>query len=134
MAHRNFDAGRTRVDTKVKGPSFVLADQEFTCLPKMPAGGMQRIALAVRVNANGDQVYDAPNVIRFITDALIERRWIEAEKADPENPEDPGGKWEAADDRERFRAVCEGTTDIIDIEELGGVMEWIIEEYQGRPT
>lgn len=138
MAHRDFDAGRTRTSTKKKGPTFTLVGQEFRCLPGMPAGGLQRIAMAVRVNDRGEQVYDSPNVIRFLEDALVTRLWVE-EPAPDDAPEGtaPGGHWEPADDRARFRALVdppEAPEELIEIEELGEIMDWLLEEYQGRPT
>lgn len=133
MPHRDFDAGRTRVDLKKDGPSFELADRTWHCLPALPAGSLQRIALAVRVDGEGRQIYDSPNVIRFLVDAIAPRRWV----SEPTDDDPAAGHWVPSTEREDFRHLCDydgADAELIEIETLGGIMDWLLEEYQGRPT
>lgn len=143
-AHFDADAERKRVDPKLPGPTFTLCGQEFSCLPALPGATSQRMVMAIRVGDRGRQVLDAPNLIGFIEESLIARRWVPWEfEGDPEeslNDEqrqsiiDEQGYWEPADDRTRFIAITEGTEDVVDIEDLGKVFSFLSEWYGERPT
>jgi hypothetical protein len=131
---KNYDETRKRVDEKKRGFDFILCGEEFVCLPVIPAGAMQRMALSLRLDEKGRQVYNAPDVVGFIEDCLRKREWIPvvnvngtkaitttdasvtpADAADDDfldlseeqrqTIEDEGGYWEPADDRERFRRL-----------------------------
>jgi len=143
--HFDLDAERHRVDPKKAGPSFALCGQEFQCLPALPAGVKQRIANAVRLDQKGRMAFDAPNVLAFIEEALIERRWItwafEGDEAAADLSEeqrksitDDGGYWEQADDRQRFVSIMDSTEDIIELEDTAKLMTFLMEWYGERPT
>ena len=143
--HFDLDSERHRVDPKKPGPSFTLCGQEFQCLPALPAGVKQRIASAVRLDSKGRMAFDAPNVLAFIEEAMIERRWIvwefEGEDAasdltddQKKSVTDEGGYWETADDRTRFLAIMDSTEDIIELKDVAALMTFLMEWYGERPT
>lgn len=86
--HFDMDAERPTVDNKQTGPTFTLAKQDFTCLPSQPAAVTQRIAQGIGRDKNGNRVFDAVNILSYIHDSLIVRRWVELE-APPDAPKDP---------------------------------------------
>jgi len=143
----DMDAKRVAVDMKKPGPKFKLEGQMFHCLPALPGVAVQRIALALRMNAKQEQVYDAPNVIGFIEDCLRRREWIDL-SGEPEDFElldelteeqqklvaDEGGYWEDTDDRQRFRTLIESDDPIIELDTLGELMGQIQAAYGERPT
>lgn len=139
----DMDAERHSVDPKTIGPEFVLGGEHFTCLPAQPGVAIQRIAVAMRRDERGRQVFDAPNVIGFIEDVLIDRRWIEVKPGESQDDlseeerksvADDGGYWEDADDKARFTKVIESTDDIIELDTLGNLMTQLSEQYGERPT
>lgn len=148
MTHHDFDAKRKKIDPKKKGPDFTLCEQDFACLPALAGATVNAMALAIRIDDRGRQVYNAPNVIAFIHDTLITRRWVEWEFSGDTGPDDADdlseeqkqsirddkGYWEPADDRTRFMKIVEGTDDIVELETLIDVMNTLSEDYGERPT
>lgn len=123
MPHRSFT-----VDTEAReeGPSFDLAGESFQCIPAAPADALNQFLMAVSIGPDGEQVFHAPNLIRFMEAVLIDQRW---------EADDEGEGWVDADDVARFRALCRSKTTIVTIENLGEVVIWLVETYTGRrPT
>jgi hypothetical protein len=148
MSHHDFDSKRKKIDPKKEGPSFTLCEQEFHCLPALSGATVNAMALAIRVDDRGRQVYNAPNVIAFIHDCLAQRLWVKweyegetgpdaAEGLKPEQIEsirDEKGYWEVVDDRARFMKIVEGNEDIVELETLIEIMNALSEDYGERPT
>lgn len=162
--HFDMDAERPTVDNKKTGPTFTLAKQDFTCLPSQPAAVTQRIAQGIGRDKNGNRVFDAVNILSYIHDSLIVRRWIELEPptampfastddtakvhvpSDEEaeyralseeqrkSVEDAGGYWEPADDRARFDRLTEDDEEMIEISVFADLMTKLGEFYGERPT
>lgn len=90
---------------------FSLADQEFTCVPTMPAGVL--IALSnVKSPKEGEE--GGENLLVQVQD------FIESVMVDADVP--------------RFREVISSKQYTITFDELVDVMNWLIEEYSDRPT
>lgn len=150
MTHHDFDAKRKKTDPKKPGPSFTLCEQEFHCLPALPGGVVNTMALAIRVDDRGRQVYNAPNVVAFIHDTLRTREWVEwkfsnEEGSGPDDADelsdeqkqsirDDQGYWLPADDRQRFMAIIDGNEDIVELPLLVDIMNALSEDYGERPT
>ena len=144
----DYDEERRRVDPKKPGFTFRLCDQDFACLPALPGATLIAMAQAIRLDQRGRQVFNAPDVIGFIHDALREREWIDWQFVPDEDDvmpsdlteeqrtsiTDNGGYWEPADDRQRFQRICDGTEDIVELELLVKIMGDISEFYGERPT
>ncbi len=92
-------------------------------------------------------MFNAPNVIGYIEECLITRRWIDVSGEAPDydllsdltgeqkdSITDEGGYWEPADDRSRFTAALDSTENIIEIDTLGELMTKLAEAYGERPT
>lgn len=128
MTHRDFDDSSVQ-ESHDKGLTFTLAGEEFETLPQIPAEALNAISTAVTTDRKGRQVFNAVDIIAFFEMVLVDRKWVE----DPE-AEDGGGKWERADDVDRFKAICASKTVIVPLEKLGEIFEWVMEELTERPT
>lgn len=134
MAHRDFDRDREHADPNEKGPSFTLCGQKFDCLPRLPARVMSKVTQAVQWDEGGSK-RALPDVIEGIRGALIRRRWIATNAVMGEEDADAeAGHWVDTDDVARFDAMLNSTDDVVDTEDLGEVLEYLLEEYGKRPT
>jgi len=87
-------------------------EEEFLCWPRVAPQAIADLALALRVNAQGDRIWNAQAVISFVRRALID---------------DPN--------RGRWFALCNDSDRALDLnDDLGPVIIWLAEEYTGRPT
>lgn len=86
---------------------FTLEGVDFHCLPDIPG--------AVLTDFLGDATSDspgrsAPALVNFITDVLVD------------------------EDVQPFLDVVHSKETVIEIELLGEIVTWLVEEYSGRPT
>lgn len=102
------------------GPTFTLEGgppvspiafaETFTCVPVAPAGVLDDLASCVRVDGRGNQIYDAPSLIRFTRGVLLD------------------------DDVDRFVDLCHDKKRIVQLDDLGGAVMWLSEVLLGRPS
>lgn len=130
--HRTF--GTPTPDVPPEGPTFDLAGETFRCVAVAPPAVLLRLASAVTVNERGEQVFNAPDLIAYVTGVLVDEVWA-VDEPDEEGKQDPAaGRWVPVDDVDRFRELVYSKRVQIPIEVLGEVVLWLSEQYTGRPT
>jgi hypothetical protein len=102
--HKSFGSPVLQSDEPL---TFDLYDQQFRCAPAMQ--GRVLIEFIAR-SASGDPAAGAQAVLDFFDTAVI------------------------AADRERFKEMLEGEEYIVPMSTLTDIMDWMVEEYTGRPT
>lgn len=134
MTRLHFDL--PTVDRSAKGPEFDIGDEHFECVPRLPAGVMNKITRVVDFDGSG-RLTAVPDVIDAIRSMLVRERWDPTAK----NPEAEGedgepGAWVAADDVSRFDRLINDYRVNIDSAFIADVLNKLLEteEYGGRPT
>ncbi len=89
---------------------------------KLPINLVDVIA-AVRLDTNGNRIYEAGLLIEAMLRIVADKAWNATKE-----------KWEPVDDRDRLRAVLNGDEWEIEVETLGEIVMWVIEETTGHPT
>lgn len=87
-------------------PTFSVAGREFKCLPEPPAGVLTDLIAA----AHGATAQSVPAVVRFIAGCLPDA------------------------DAEQFVLTIHDKDTIVPLETLAEIVQWLAEEYTGRPT
>lgn len=106
-AHRDFDAGRR--EQTGEPLTFSLGGETFTVPRPLPALPMMELAAAASEEGQTeDLARSAAAFSRFLLGML------------------------ASSDRERFRKMA--TAIRADVELLGAIVQWVVEEMSGRPT
>lgn len=87
-------------------PTFSVAGREFKCLPEPPAGVLTDLIAA----ASGATAQSVPAAVEFIAGCLPDA------------------------DAESFLLTIHDKDTIVPLETLAQIVEWLAEEYTGRPT
>jgi len=85
--------------------------ESFDCFPMTAPQSLADLALARRVTAEGEPVWNAPAIIGFIRRCLL-----------------------TDDDKQRFAALMNDPNRAVTIDQLGQVLIWLGEVYTERPT
>lgn len=107
MAAKNKDFG-SPVPSSDEPITFQLYGETFRCVPAMQ--GFAMVKFMVDASAEEDVGANASAIIDILNYALV------------------------ASDRERFTAMAESEDRIIPLDTLTEIMDWLVEQYTGRPT
>lgn len=92
--------------SKADPPTFSVAGRSFKCLAEPPAGVLTDILTAI----GGDVPVQAQGIVNFVTGCLTDA------------------------DAEAFELLIHDKDTVVPLVTLGAVVEFLIEEYNGRPT
>lgn len=88
--------------------TFTLFGQTFRCKPSLQG---RKLMEFIAMSADEDNpAQGAKAILAFLDSALV------------------------AEDRERFTQVTESDDTVVPLETLAAIMEWLVEQYSGRPT
>lgn len=138
--HRNFDE---EPDLEPAGPfTFQLKGETFTTIEMAPAGVLNDLQGGVQFTPSGQRVYQAPNLISFMVSVLRDVERVAPEVAESRGLDleglevgDDGLVQVPADDVQRFVALMNDKTRVVDVAKLGSLVIWLSQEFSGgRPT
>jgi hypothetical protein len=87
-------------------------EEKFLCVARVAPQAMADLAMAMRVDMEGNRVWNASSVISFIRRALADD-----------------------DSRQRWALLMNDNSRAVDLQDdLGPLLLWLAEEYTARPT
>lgn len=118
-------------DPTEEGPAFDLAGEHFRCVAVAPVGALAAFLDGIIYDEHGKQLFRTPVLIKFVDSVLIDQVWV------PETTDEDGvtpGRFDPADDAERWQALVMAKDNAFPAELLGEVVLWLANIYLERPT
>lgn len=103
--------------------------EDFVCVAEAPSGVLNDLVAGISVDEQGNRVYSAPNLIRFVLGVL-------RESEDVTDPEGDGSTLltRPTDDVTRFQSLMHDKARIVPLDTLGELVMWLAEELSNRPS
>jgi hypothetical protein len=101
------DFGKTTAIEEYPPLGFSLNGEEFSCRPALPGTALLDFVRRADSDSGGTA---AEAIVEFLEESL------------------------EGDDRDRFSAMIRDPDQIVDVETLGEIAGWIVEQYTSRPT
>lgn len=153
MPYKEFGTEPERAREPIR---FKLLHEEFEALPEAPAGALNDLVAGIQLDEQGNRVYNAPNLVRFVAAVLAEEEAVPWDEPDPDEPVRPLDVLSVSEARERnlwvdpewncekvavmptghverFLKLVNSKRYIVRIEVLGELVMWLSEELTGRP-
>lgn len=116
---------------------FKLGGEVFHALPEAPAGVLNDLLAGIQLDEQGNRIYSAPNLMRFVIGILVDE--LEVPTAEgvalgyPAPADDVETMIIPADDVQRFHRLLNDKHNIVPIEKLARCVITLSEGYGQRP-